>query len=66
MLGFRIDLKGKLISVSTNDNNQNEELISVLQSLGYKNNDIKRVIKDVNSNISIEEQIKEALKLMLK
>jgi len=61
-----LDLKGKLISVSTNDNNQNEELISVLQSLGYKNNDIKRVIKDVDSNISIEEQIKEALKLMLK
>lgn len=44
----------------------NEELISVLMSLGYKNNDIKRIIKDVDSSLSIEEQVKQALKLLLK
>lgn len=60
-----LDLKGKLTSttVTTEDN---EELISVLESLGYKKPDIKKVLPHINYNESIENQIKEALKLMLK
>ena len=49
----------------TNINNS-QELILVLENLGYKNNDIKKVIPSVNTNNTLEEQIKEALKLMLK
>lgn len=62
-----LDLKGKLASSNTNDSvNNNEELISVLSSLGYKSADIKRVIPKVDPSLNIEQQIKEALKLMLK
>lgn len=60
-----LDLKGKLVS-KTSEPDINEELVSVLMSLGYKNNDIKRIIKDVDSSLSIEEQVKQALKLLLK
>lgn len=60
-----LDLKGKLAK-KVNTETTNEELSSALTSLGYKNNDIKKVIKEIDSSKNIEEQIKEALKLMLK
>ena len=41
-------------------------IVEALKSLGYKQADIKKVVKNVNSDLSIEEQIKEALKLLLK
>ena len=62
-----LDLKGKL--VANNDNLKNEdysELIGVLESLGYKKNDIKRILPQVDAKKSVEEQVKDALKLMLK
>ena len=63
-----LDLKGKIKINSetavTEDNT--EELIEVLLSLGYKQNDIKRILKDVDASKTIEEQVKEALKLLLK
>ena len=43
-----------------------DELVSVLESLGYKNSEIKKVLPKVNASLDIENQIKEALKLMLK
>lgn len=62
-----LDLKGKLVEkdklIKTTEF---EELINVLESLGYKNNDIKRIIPNININISIEEQVKEALRLLMK
>lgn len=61
-----LDLKGKLAKQTIDVKNENEELISALTSLGYKNNDIKKVIKEVDNSKTLEEQIKEALKLMLK
>ena len=62
-----LDLKGKLTSSTNNDNkNNNEELMEALTSLGYKNIDVKKVIDKVDSSLSIENQIKEALKLLLK
>ena len=63
-----LDLKGKLVfkNSSSSSNNDFEELISVLESLGYKTSDIKRVIPNISSSLKVEEQVKEALKLMLK
>ena len=60
-----LDLKGKLTSYKE-DNLVNEELISALKSLGYKSSDINKVVKMVDSSLDVEQQIKEALKLLLK
>ncbi|HHT38135.1 MAG TPA: Holliday junction branch migration protein RuvA [Mollicutes bacterium] len=62
-----LDLKGKLVASEeqlTIDNN--DELFEVLKGLGYKQNDINKIIPKVNHDLSIEEQIKEALRLLLK
>lgn len=60
-----LDLKGKLTgtTVTVEDN---QELVGVLESLGYKKPDIKKVLPHINYSEPIEAQIKEALKLMLK
>ncbi len=60
-----LDLKGKL-AASTKESAESNELVSVLESLGYKTNDIKKILPKVNYSDTIENQIKEALKLMLK
>ena len=59
-----LDLKGKLIDSETNVKT-NEELVEALEALGYKKQDIKKVIPNIKSE-KIEDQIKEALKLLLK
>ena len=61
-----LDLKGKLTPSANNIVNVNNELVEVLTSLGYKSQDIKKVIPNINSTLSIEDQVKEALKLLLK
>ena len=61
-----LDLKGKLAKNEVNKTSEFEELIEVLESLGYKNADIKRVLPQIDNTISVEEQVKSALKLMLK
>ena len=61
-----LDLKGKLVSPSESIHNSNDELIEALKGLGYKTSDISRVVKQVNSTDTLENQIKEALKLLLK
>ena len=38
----------------------------ILESLGYKSTDIKHILPKINKELKLEEQIKEALKLMLK
>ena len=60
-----LDLKGKLVK-KEDVVNTNNELVEVLTSLGYKNNDIKKILPSIDSTKEIEEQIKDALKLMLK
>lgn len=60
-----LDLKGKLGNIKI-DNEEDDELVEVLTSLGYKLPDIKRVIPNIDKSLKIELQIKEALKLMLK
>ena len=63
-----LDLKGKLYTKegTTKQEDWSEELISALSSLGYKQADINKVIKKVDMSKSIDNQIKEALKLLLK
>ena len=61
-----LDLKGKLNANGVVTNNNNDELIEVLKGLGYKTQDILKVVRQVNTNLSLEDQIKEALKLFLK
>lgn len=61
-----LDLKGKLSTENISNYNQYDELIEVLKGLGYKQVDINKVLPSIKSDLNIEEQIKEALKLMLK
>ena len=63
-----LDLKGKLNGnqLSLLTSKQNDELTDALVALGYKQADIKKVIKSINEELPIEEQIKEALKLLLR
>ena len=60
-----LDLKGKLVN-KEESSKVNEELVLALNALGYKNSDINKVVKNVPNNLKIEDQIKEALKLLLK
>ncbi|MBR1937068.1 MAG: Holliday junction branch migration protein RuvA [Bacilli bacterium] len=65
-----LDLKGKLefIGVGITDDvvETENELKEVLIGLGYKEKEIKPVLARVNTSLSIEDQVKDALKLLLK
>ncbi len=63
-----LDLKNKINIDSSEvaDDHNIEELMAVLESLGYKQGEIKKVIPLINPSVSLEDQVKEALKLMLK
>lgn len=62
-----LDLKGKLVSgKEIISETNNEELTEALKALGYKPVDIKKIIPKVSKEQSIEDQIKEALRLLLK
>lgn len=63
-----LDLKGKLVAGTSviNTNSELEELVEVLKGLGYKPGDIKKVLPHIHKTSNIEDQIKEALKLLLK
>lgn len=65
-----LDLKGKLefigVGISDDEVTTENELKEVLIGLGYKEKEIKPVIAKVNTSLTIEEQVKDALKLLLK
>ena len=62
-----LDLKGKIdIEVSEDVLDDTQDLIDTLNALGYKNAEIKKVISQIDKSNSLEEQVKEALKLLLK
>lgn len=62
-----LDLKGKVnISSDNAPVNNNLELIEALTGLGYKEKEIKSIVLKIDSNLTLEQQIKEALKLLLK
>ena len=60
-----LDLKGKLAATEASTN-VNNELVEVLTGLGYKMPDIKKVLPNIDNTKTIEEQIKQALQLMLR
>ena len=63
-----LDLKGK-IHIETNEEiveDTTEDLIDTLVALGYKTSEIKKVVGQVDKSSTLEEQVKEALKLLLK
>lgn len=63
-----LDLKGKInIEVSEElVNDETEDLIDTLTALGYKSSEIKKVVGNVDKSLSLEDQVKESLKLLLK
>lgn len=61
-----LDLKGKLNMSKEIETVSYEELTEVLKGLGYKEKDFKSVITKIDSDLKIEDQVKEALKLLLK
>ena len=63
-----LDLKGKVngAQMSLLESKNNNELVDALLALGYKQADVKKVVNNVKDDLTIEEQIKEALKLLLK
>lgn len=62
-----LDLKGKLETFEKDNNTViNDELVEVLLNLGYKQTEVKKILKDVDKSLSLEEQIKQSLKLLMK
>lgn len=56
-----LDLKGKIVVREESK----DDIRKVLLSLGYKNIDINKIISKVDSSLSLEEQVKQALRLMV-
>ena len=62
-----LDLKGKIdIDVAEVEDDSTEDLMDTLSALGYKTVEIKKVIGNIDHSKSLEEQVKEALRLLLK
>ena len=63
-----LDLKGKLDDYVGEDigPDETEDLMETLTALGYKPTEIKKVIGQIDKSLSLEEQVKEALRLLLK
>ena len=65
-----LDLKGKLefigVGISDDQVQTENELKEVLVGLGYKEKELKPVLAKVNTSLPIEEQVKDALKLLLR
>ena len=62
-----LDLKGKLVrnnELFTNDGL--DELMNVLESLGYKKADVKKILPQIDASLPVEQQVKEALKIMMR
>ena len=63
-----LDLKGK-INVEINESNNNDDLDDLMETLialGYKTSEIKKVITMIDNSKTLEEQVKDALKLLMK
>ena len=64
-----LDLKGKFKNVDlgvSEEFNSNEELYETLKSLGYKDKEIKTILPKISGDLTLEEKVKEGLKLLLK
>ena len=48
------------------EDDSTEDLMETLSALGYKTAEIKKVIGNIDHSKSLEEQVKESLRLLLK
>jgi len=58
---------GDVVDISTNkvgNNTGRQDAVAALESLGYKNNDATRVVRGLPEELSSEELIREALKVL--
>ena len=61
-----LDLKGKLeLTGEVIALDESDELMEALKGLGYKDKDIKMILPRVNKENKLEDQIKEALRLLV-
>ncbi len=60
------DLKGKFLMSTDNSFKEINDLELVLINLGYKSNEIKNVLINIDKTKKIEEQVKDSLKLLMK
>lgn len=56
----KVGASGMIITTKSSVHNQTED---ALLSLGFKPNDIKLMLKDIDTTMSVEEQIRQALKV---
>ncbi len=56
----KLELTGEVVALDAAD-----ELMEALKGLGYKDKDIKMIIPKVNTENRLEDQIKEALRLLV-
>ncbi len=61
-----LDLKGKVNASVALESDNLGELVDVLKGLGYREKDFKHILGKIDCSLTIEEQVKEALKLLLK
>ncbi len=61
-----LDLKGKLAGDENASKQDFTELSETLKSLGYKQADIKKILPSIDVSKTLESQVKDALKLLLK
>lgn len=64
-----LDLKGKLEFIGTGISDEDkdlDELKEVLIGLGYKDKEIRSLLPQIDKKLSIEQKVKEALRLLLK
>lgn len=62
-----LDLKGKInLEIDDIESDSTDDLYEVLEGLGYKTSEINKVIKNIDKSLKVEDQVKEALKLLLR
>lgn len=61
-----LDLKGKLTKETLLTDEVEDEVKEALQSLGYSNREINKVLTKVDATLPIEQRVKQALGLLIK
>lgn len=62
-----LDLKGKLVEGNSSNSQENQEVVGALKSLGYKQNEISSVMKNLKGeDLPVDQMIKKALGMLSK
>jgi len=60
-----LDLKGKLVKAEL-VTKKDDEVSEALEALGYSKREITRALKNIDSSLTIEKRIKQALGVLIK